>query len=164
MKKQANKQTSNSQPCLSKTGNQPHRATMGHFPLPVPTSPHQSNPKFEMKPPPSPFSETRPLTSYPSFELTSPPLLKSLWAKRGGSQTTASRFGPPASQGGLTLGGQDGSRREGQAQPSRASAPAPGEKMEAHLLVGALPEVPCHGILLALIQKHQPAKRPAERP
>lgn len=94
---------------MSVQNRQPHRATMGLFPLPVPTSSHQSNLRFEMNPPQSPFPETGPLTSYPSSELTSPQLLKSLWTKRGGPQTSASRFGPPASQGELTPSGQDGS-------------------------------------------------------
>jgi hypothetical protein len=81
-----------------------------------------------MKPPPTPFPEIKPLTSYPSFELTSPLLPKSLCEKRGGSQTTASRFGPPASQGGLTRSGQDGNP-EGWAGPALL-CPSPGPRRE----------------------------------
>lgn len=141
-----------------------HRATMDHFPLP--TSSHQPTPQI--------LNETASVslpgdrTPYLSFEFTSPQPPKSRWAKRGSPQNGAAFRTPGFYRGGGGGGSPPAARmeapREWQAQSSRAPDRVPREKMEAHLLVGALPEVPCHGILLALIQKHQPAKRPAERP
>ncbi|KAL0624149.1 hypothetical protein AAY473_007866 [Plecturocebus cupreus] len=61
--------------------------------------------------------------------------------------------------------GRDPGPGESQAPSSQPPKKlAPGEKTEDHLLVGALPKVPCHGTQLALIKKHQPAERPTERP
>lgn len=59
-----------------------------------------------------------------------------------------------------------GSRPRGSHRPCphRPQGRAPAGKIDDHLLVGALPKVPCHGAQRALIKKHQLAERAAERP
>lgn len=157
--------TSKSKPCPSETGNLTELQWVTFL---CPHHPTNQTPKSEMKPSQSPFPETGSLTSYPSIpriHLPSTPeipLGERGWGEAGKQVHDASD--PRLLRKGLPPAARMEAPREWQAQSSRAPDPVPRKKMEAHLLVGALPEVPCHGILLALIQKHQPAKRPAERP
>lgn len=94
---------------MSIPNRQPHRATMGHLPVPMPTSSHQSNLRFEMNPPQSPFPETRPLTSLPILRAHLPSDPEIPLDEEGRPVNQRITLRTPASQGELTLSGQDGS-------------------------------------------------------
>ncbi|XP_054110260.1 uncharacterized protein LOC100894240 [Callithrix jacchus] len=111
----------------------------------------------------SPFMELPVIRKYPSLPDT---------GARGGEERVASEkriFLLAAAVSGedpsIPGRGRDPGPGESQAPSSQPpKKPALDEKTEDHLLVGALPKVPCHGTQLALIKKHQPAERPTERP
>lgn len=151
---------------MSIQSREPHRVTMGHsFPCRCPHHPTNQTPNLKRNRLRLPSRRSNPLPlTHPS---SSPPLCsRNLSVRRGEARKRQHHVSDPRlPREGSPAAARMETPRDGQAQSSCAPAPAPGEKMEAHLLVGALPEVPCHGIiLLALIQMHQPAKRPAERP
>lgn len=143
-----------------------------HAPLPVPAQPSPAPPRLANPRIPNLPPETEaPSPTLPAHR-SSPPSDPPTQPKGGEREGSCQRKTHPASGrhrlpgdsaafGTGAILGQEESQAPSSPPPARAS---PSEKTEAHLLMGALPKVPCHGTQLALIKKHQPAERLAERP